>query len=124
MLTTECTFDIMAIDKQMFDKEEVFHMNRKKLYIMFASLFFVTVMTFLAFHMKEVKASDGISREKCVSTIKVEEGDTIWSIARTYYTSEYKDINELIKEIKKSNHIDENIFIGQYIIVPHYEELS
>lgn len=99
-------------------------MSRKKFYVVFVILFFTAVMIIYVSSIRQVKASDGIYREKCVSTVKVVEGDTIWSIACAYYTSEYKDINELVKEIKRSNRIDEDIFIGQHIIIPHYEKIS
>ncbi|MFA9466084.1 MAG: LysM peptidoglycan-binding domain-containing protein [Velocimicrobium sp.] len=99
-------------------------MNQKKIIIAITSFFIVTIIFAICFNIKPVKASDGISREKCVSSIKIEEGDTLWSIASKYYTTDYYDINELVEEIKQSNHIDDTIFIGQHIIVPHYREIS
>ncbi len=99
-------------------------MNHKRIYIALVSFFMSTVIVFICFNIKPAKASDGIYREKYVATVQVEEGDTIWSIACQYYTTDYDDINDLVKEIKRSNHIDDNVFIGQHIIVPYYKEIS
>ncbi|MDF2474509.1 MAG: hypothetical protein K0R21_2291 [Anaerocolumna sp.] len=60
-------------------------------------------------------------REKTVVSIKIEEGDTLWSIASRYITEEYKDMNTYIKEIKKTNGLfEDTIHEGKYIIVPYY----
>lgn len=60
-------------------------------------------------------------REKMVTSIKIEKGDTLWSIANEYITEDYKDINSYINEIKKSNGlIDDTIHEGKYLIIPYY----
>ena len=99
-------------------------MNRKRNFIILISLFVIMVLLCICFTIKSARASDGIYREKCVISIRIEEGDTLWSIASQYYTVDYCNINDLINEIKKTNHIDDTVFIGQYIIVPYYREIS
>ena len=68
-----------------------------------------------------VKASEKISGEKVVISVKIKEGDTLWGIASEYYTDEYRDIIELIDAIKKCNGISDNIKIGQKVLVPCYK---
>jgi cell division protein YceG involved in septum cleavage len=60
-------------------------------------------------------------REKMVKSVKIESGDTLWSIANDYMTKEYSDITLYIEEIKRSNGLaDDTIHEGHYIIVPYY----
>lgn len=98
-------------------------MNYKKVLIGIGSITILTILMVLFLNIRPAAASDGAFREKCVSTVEVKEGDTLWSIAATYYTTDYKDISDLVYEIKESNHIDDTVFIGQHIIVPHYREV-
>ncbi|MDK2807576.1 MAG: hypothetical protein PWP24_309 [Clostridiales bacterium] len=99
-------------------------MNRKLIYVFVFSFFVSMLFVALCSNIKPVQASDGIQREKCVTSIRVKEGDTLWGIASRYYTAEYESINDLVKEIKESNHINDTIYIGQNIIVPHYRMIS
>ncbi len=97
-------------------------MREKKWMVSIAVLVLAIIMMTLGLTSKAVNASDGIEREKSVAYITISEGDTLWNIACDYYTTEYKDVNALIKEIKDTNHIGDNVYIGQKIIVPHYIE--
>lgn len=68
-----------------------------------------------------VSAKNESSRQKSVVSVKIEKGDTLWSIAKEYMSDEYKDIHTYIKEIKKSNGLStDTIHEGCYIIVPYY----
>lgn len=58
-------------------------------------------------------------REKRVVSVMVEEEDTIWTIARRYYTEECGSIKNYISEIKKCNSLDsDTIYAGYPLIVP------
>ena len=68
-----------------------------------------------------VKAEKSPSREKLVTSVMIEKGDSLWSIASEYITEEYADMNKYIYEIKKSNGLTSDaIHEGCYIIVPYY----
>jgi hypothetical protein len=68
-----------------------------------------------------VSAKKLTEREKTVVSIKIEKGDTLWSIASEHITDEYNDIHTYIKEIMKSNGLtSDTIHEGRYIIVPYY----
>ena len=61
------------------------------------------------------------SQEKMITSVRIEKGDTLWSIATEYITDEYKDINSYISEIKKTNRLSSDIIHeGRYILVPYY----
>lgn len=58
---------------------------------------------------------------KYYTSICIQKGDTLWSIADSYMTAEYKDIDAYISEVCALNHIDASeIHYGQYITVPYY----
>ena len=58
---------------------------------------------------------------KYYTSIQIQKGDTLWSIADSYITDEYKDKKEYIQEICSINHISEDdIHSGQYITIPYY----
>ncbi len=58
---------------------------------------------------------------KYYTSIQIEKGDTLWSIADTYMTSEYDSIQDYIREIKELNHLGpDDIHAGQYLTIPYY----
>ena len=58
---------------------------------------------------------------KYYTSIRIQKGDTLWSIAGSYMTVEYEDIDAYIREICALTHIeDSEIHYGQYITVPYY----
>lgn len=59
--------------------------------------------------------------EKNVTSVYIEKGDSLWTIAEKFYTEENVSMKEYINEIKKCNHLADNeIKEGQYLIVPYY----
>lgn len=67
-----------------------------------------------------VQANSGF---KYYTSVTVEHGETLWSIADRYIDYEhYVDKNEYISEIESINHFDagETLYVGQLIVVPYY----
>ena len=97
--------------------------TRKKLkWIGIGLLLIVLLVTFI-FTTKTVTAKREIDRVKQVTSIQIQKGDTLWSIATRYISDEYKDVNEYIAEIMHSNGLaSEDIHTGNYIIVPYYAD--
>lgn len=61
--------------------------------------------------------------EKCYRSVEIENGDSLWSIARQYYTSDWKDLESYIEEIKQFNGIsNDTIQAGGYLAVPYYAD--
>lgn len=86
--------------------------------------FIIIIITFGVFKgtvMASDRPNNKDTRTKIVSSILIEEGDTLWGLATEYYTEEFESINQYIEEIKKSNGIlSDTIHTGEYIIIPYY----
>jgi len=59
---------------------------------------------------------------KYFTTIQVEEGDTLWTIAEEYMDDiHYESVKDYITEVMYINKFsDETILCGQYLVVPYY----
>lgn len=59
---------------------------------------------------------------KYYKSIKIEKGDTLWSIAKEYCTENYEDTREYIEELKEINNLtSDEIHHGQYLVVAYYD---
>lgn len=94
--------------------------KKEKTYMMML----VTMMVFLLSIIiipYSVKAKDHTKKQMQVTSVKIEEGDTLWRIAKEYYTKECKSMKAYVKEIKRTNGLlTDTIHEGNYIIIPHY----
>ena len=87
----------------------------------------ISIFGLLAFYFNSinVSADNPVTRKKQVTSLIIEKGDTLWSIAQEYRTEEYDDINEYIDEIKASNGLfTDTIHEGNYIIIPYYKTVD
>lgn len=59
---------------------------------------------------------------KYYTSIQVAEGDSLWTIAKTYCDEEnYQDYNAFIMEVKQLNHMTgDSLYIGEYLTIPYY----
>lgn len=59
---------------------------------------------------------------KYYTSIQIEHGDTLSTIAERFITTEYTDTESYIYEVAQMNHIDSEkpIHAGQYLIVPYF----
>jgi LysM repeat protein len=68
-----------------------------------------------------VTAEKSFDKVKLVTSVKIEKGESLWSIASRYISEEYKDMESYIKEIKKSNGLTSDVIHeGNYITIPYY----
>ncbi|NLK28615.1 MAG: LysM peptidoglycan-binding domain-containing protein [Clostridiales bacterium] len=95
----------------------------KRSYLFGVILLFMLILASIIFITKTVTAERTSAREKLVTSVQIKKGDSLWSIANTYITEEYRNINEYIEEIKTSNGLStDTIHAGNYIIVPYYAD--
>ena len=75
----------------------------------------------LGFFNSSVTAADS-SRTKYYTSIQIQEGDTLWSIAENYMTEEYDSIQDYIDEVSMINSLNsKTIHTGQYLNIPYYK---
>lgn len=96
---------------------------RRKIFL--AALTITLIVSFIiSYHAIISQASantDNVSF-KYFTSIKVANGDSLWSIAQTYMDDEHYDsVQEYINEVKFTNHLEDDfIYAGQYLIVPYF----
>ena len=92
---------------------------KKRVYLSVLVLFLMIALA-VGF-MGAASARATTSRHKFVTTVTVSAGDSLWSIAKEYYSDDCGSMEDYIYEIKRSNHLyDDKITLGQAIIVPYY----
>lgn len=92
--------------------------------------FFLTLLTIcfamtLAFSVNVIlsnaKAQDEPVYYKYYSSIVVESGDTLWSIAREHMGSQYETTSDYVKEVMQMNSLtNDKIVAGQHLVIPYY----
>lgn len=99
--------------------------KKKELYLGIGILFIFCMMMFSNKISNVVSASSEtiVKEEKRFISVKIESGDTLWSIASDYYHVSGQDgIKAYIKEIKSCNGLQSNtIHEGRYLVIPYLE---
>ncbi len=58
------------------------------------------------------------------TSIRIESGDTLWTIADSYSEGSGMDRNEYIEEVRRINGLDSTqIHSGRYLVVPYYSQI-
>jgi uncharacterized membrane protein YvbJ len=108
-----------------YDNRNRIMISRRRLWMIGSIILALLVLFSMYFVSKTVTAQREGRRIKLVTSVEIEKGDTLWSIASRYITEEYDDINDYIKELKNSNGLtSDTIHAGNFIIVPYYADAS
>lgn len=84
-------------------------------------LLLLTVILFVVLFTKTGTAEPEYKCYKKLVSVKIEQGDSLWSIATEYYSPECGDLHNYIDEIKDTNNLSgDTIHSGSYILVPYY----
>ena len=84
-------------------------------------------VAFIALATGAVRTQAAPSEISCkyYTSIEVQSGDTLWSIASDHITEEYRDMNAYIDEVCSINKISQNeIHAGQYLTIPYYSSIA
>ncbi|MCI8514837.1 MAG: LysM peptidoglycan-binding domain-containing protein [Lachnospiraceae bacterium] len=80
----------------------------------------IYLFTFLSFSVK-AEEERGEVYYKYYTSIRIEEGDTLWGLAREYGNEACQSVPSYIQEVKKMNHLtDDRIHAGRYLTVFYY----
>lgn len=100
--------------------------ERNKKIIFFAVMMIAIIILITFFSSTVIMArSKSLEKEyKYFKSIEIEEGDTLWAIAKEYMSPEHYDsVDDYINEIKVTNGITEdNITAGNHLIVTYYSD--
>lgn len=98
-------------------------MKKKNIYsIVVVLVVLVSVMIFSFAQKTDAKEnSTSTNREKYYTSILIEEGDSLWSIAEEYRPDKGVSIKKYIKDLKKMNNIDtDTIHAGNYLTIYYF----
>ena len=89
---------------------------------MAAAVLFLLVIVVTASFVRRNKAYGNTYADKTCVSIRIEEGDTLWTIASSFYVPECGTLKEYIKEIKDTNGLKSDyIHAGNYLLIPCYK---
>ena len=85
-------------------------------------LFMVALFFVVLFILPERTAAAGDSSTTYrITSVQIEEGDSLWSLASEYYSEEFVSVTDYIGEIKRMNGLtSDTLYAGNYILIPCY----
>ena len=89
-------------------------------YVIALFLLVAVCLLFAATRAQAVSTHAREDRVKCYTSVCVQEGDSLWSIAEAHFSEEYASTTELVEEIRRINHVGSDIRSGAYLMVPYY----
>lgn len=98
-------------------------MNRKvKALFVILALILLTGSVFSGkFALTANAGTEAGERYKYYTSVQIEKGDSLWSIAQEYISEEYESIDEYINEVMNINHLaTDKIYEGNYLCIPYY----
>lgn len=97
--------------------------RQKKTFVLAAATSLLIILFVLSMNGMDAQATDaGYSYKKCYASVRIETGDSLWSIASDYTDGSAEEIMACMDEIRTINHIGkfETIKAGDYLAVPYY----
>ena len=91
---------------------------KKQIRTCIASLFIIIACCVVFGNLYSLATDKHVDKDIQYTSICIEKGDTLWSIAEEYITDEYETVPQYIKEIKKINGLtSDSIQSGMNLIV-------
>lgn len=109
-------------DRSRRNRERRLRQMRIRFLLTLAAIFLALIMavSYRAI-LSDAKGNENVSY-KYYTSIEIQYGDTLWSIAQAYYSEEYASIDDYIHEVMKINHLNQESVIaaGEHLIVPYF----
>ena len=96
---------------------------KQKIALIIATMFVVTIgsIGFGSFFSSAKVSKSDVPEYKYYTSIIIEEGDSLWSIANEYNHNTV-DIHDYVKELKELNGLtSETIHAGQHLLIAYYD---
>lgn len=99
-------------------------MKKKSLYSIGAILVVLVSVLILSNTLKtNAKENNNSDREKFYTSILIEEGDSLWSIAEEHRPDKSISIKKYISELKLMNNMESDVIhAGNYLTIYYYNE--
>lgn len=69
----------------------------------------------------KAQAEDAVISYKYFTSVQIQPGDTLYSIAQEYADEHYRSVYAYIEEVCLTNHLlEEDINAGDYLVIPYY----
>lgn len=95
---------------------------RRHIMISILTLCTVIILAFSIFSIQtNAKDASEVPEIKYYTSIMIESGDTLWTIAAEYMGEHYESESDYIEEVMRMNALrDETIYAGQHLVIPYY----
>ena len=123
MMTREVYLKNMLIVRKRSSRRKffLFRYFTKRAVILFVTIFLLAVSLF--FVTSTFAAEQENPRTKTITSVQIEAGDSLWTLAEEDYSPEFGSMERYISEIKQSNGLtDDVIHSGAYLIIPYYTD--
>lgn len=105
-------------------KKRKYTRNRRRVQLLIMMVcFLICIGTVMHISATKIGAESDISKitYKYYKSYYVEDGDTLWSIAKAHISDEYPDVDAYITEVKNINGLYGNdLKQGSHICIPYY----
>lgn len=95
---------------------------RRNRRIAFTVIVITLVVLFVMLFDRLYVTAEKPSAYKYYTDVRVQNNDTLWTIAERYMTEEYDSIEDYVHELREINNLGCVVEYGQQIMVPYYSE--
>ncbi len=82
----------------------------------------VIALVLFVFAASMQKVSGQTEKTKTVTSVCIQRGDSLWSLAKEYYSDECGDFRDYLSEIRRTNNLpNDEITAGNYLLIPFYK---
>lgn len=98
---------------------------RRRMFLLLAMILFITIGSVIfgsIFSSAQANAEESGIEYKYYKSIVIQEGDSLWSVAKEYQDDKYENTQEYIDELKELNNLSsDRIHEGQHLMVVYYD---
>ncbi len=97
----------------------------RRIFLVVLTAVLVLLLT-VSYHaiLSEATTNDKDISFKYYTSIEIQHGDSLWTLAKEYAGEEYASAEDYIHEVMQINHMrEETLIAGQYLIIPYYSNI-
>lgn len=106
-------------------RQPYYRKHYRKLYAVILMTVIIVCGSVIIFGKSVSSASNEPYRQTCYTSVEIQSGDSLWSIATEYYTEDWEDVESYIDAIKEFNGLTNNVIqAGNYLSIPYITEVT